>query len=278
MGEVILGMSVAHTPRIAHPDKAGPAFKDLIDAMYRAGDRLREIAPDALVIASAHWVTSFNLYVDANTRHRGTLTAMECPDLLRAIPYDFPGDPELARSIVEHGRNAGLPVGTNDEPSYVLDYGTVNALKYLTPNGEIPAIPVSACLASDLDESARFGEAIRAAVLASGKRVAVVSSAAFAHNLVRGPEKWPTPEEQAIDRHMIDILLPGGQIGTARTLLPSFAARAGYEMGGRPLATLLGALTDEYSGELYGYGPSSGSGNPVILFQRAQDQRRAATA
>lgn len=268
MGDVILGMSVAHTPRIAHPDKAGPVFKDLIDAMYRVGDSLRAIAPDVVVIVSAHWVTSFNLYVDANPRHRGTLTAMECPDMLRAIPYDFPGDPELARAIVDQGRKAGLPVIANDEPSYVLDYGTVNAMKYLTPKGEIPVIPASVCLASDLDESAKFGEAIRNAIIASNKRVAVVSSAAFSHNLVRGPEKWPTPEEQAIDRHMIDLLLPGGQLATAKALLPSFAARAKFEMGGRQLATLLGALTDDFTGELYGYGPSSGSGNPVILFQQ----------
>lgn len=276
MGEVIVGMSVAHTPRIAHPDKAAPVFKDLIDAMYRAGDGLRAIAPDVVVIVSAHWVTSFNLYVDANPRHCGSLTAMECPDLLRAIPYDFPGDTELARAIVEHGRKLDLPMAANDEPSYVLDYGTVNAMKYLTPKGEISVVPASVCLASDLDESLKFGEAIRDAILASDKRAAVVSSAAFSHNLVRGPERWPTPEEQAIDRHLIDLLLPGGQLATAKALLPSFAARAKFEMGGRPLATLLGALTDDFTGELHGYGPSSGSGNPVILFQRPPARDSAA--
>jgi 3,4-dihydroxyphenylacetate 2,3-dioxygenase len=159
-----------------------------------------------------------------------------------------------------------------------LDYGVVNALKYLTPNGEIPVVPASVCLASNLDESAKFGEAIRAAILAGKKRVAVISSAAFAHNLVRGPEKWPTPEEQAIDRHMIDILLQG-QIATAKSLLPSFAARAKYEMGGRQLATLLGALGgDDCTGELYGYGPSSGSGNPVILFKPNRKSLKSAAA
>ncbi len=278
MGEIILGMSVAHSPRIAHPEKAGPVFQELIAAMRRAGETLRAIKPDAAVIVSSHWVTSFNLYVDSSPRHRGTLTAMECPDLLRAIPYDFPGDPGLAESIAEHGRKTGLPVVASSEPSYVLDYGVVNALKYLTPNGEIPVVPASVCLASDLDESAKFGEVIRTAILASKKRVAVISSAAFAHNLVRGPEKWPTPEEQAIDRHMIDILLRG-QIATAKSLLPSFAARAKYEMGGRQLATLLGALgSDDYTGELYGYGPSSGSGNPVILLQPNRKHMKSAAA
>lgn len=267
MGKIVLGMSVAHTPRIAYPEKADPVFQELIAAMRRAGETLRSTKPDVVVLASAHWVTSFNLYADSAPRHRGTLTAMECPDLLRAIPYDFVGDAELANAIVEQGRNDGLPAIACDEPTHILDYGTVVALKYLVANSEIPVVPVSSCLASNIDESAKFGLAIRAAVLAGKKRVAVISSAAFAHNLVRGPEKWPTPEERAIDEHMIDLLLPGGQLATAKALLPGFASRAKYEMGGRPLATLLGALTDEYRGELYGYGPSSGSGNPVIVFR-----------
>lgn len=267
MGEIILGMSVAHTPRIAFPEKAGTVFQELIAAMRRAGETLRSMKPDAVVLASAHWVTSFNLYADSAPRHRGTLTAMECPDLLRAIPYDFAGAPELADAIAEQGRKQGLPVVACDEPTYVLDYGTVIALRYLLADSGIPVVPVSSCLASNVDESAAFGQAIRSAVQAGDKRVAMISSAAFAHNLVRGPEKWPTPEEQAIDKHMIGLLLPGGQLKTAQALLPGFAARAKYEMGGRPLATLLGALTDTYRGELYGYGPSSGSGNPVIVFR-----------
>ena len=275
MGEIVLGMSVAHTPRIAYPEKAGPVFQDLIAAMRRAGETLRSIKPDAVVLASAHWVTSFNLYADSSARHRGTLTAMECPDLLRAIPYDFAGDPDLAAAIAEHGRSHGLPVVACAEPTYVLDYGTVIALRYLLADSGIPVVPVSSCLASNVDESAKFGQSIRAAVIAGKKRVVMISSAAFAHNLVRGPEKWPTPEEQAIDKHLIDLLLPGGRLATAKALLPGFAARAKYEMGGRPLATLLGALTDDYRGELYGYGPSSGSGNPVMVF-RADPRSMAA--
>jgi len=267
MGEIVLGMSVAHTPRIAYPEKAGAVFQELIGAMRRAGETLRAVKPDAVVLVSSHWVTSFNLYVDSSPRHRGTLTAMECPDLLRAIPYDFAGDAVLADAIAEHGRNDGLPVIACDEPTYVLDYGTVIALRYLIADSGIPVVPVSSCLASNTDESVKFGQAIRSAALAGSKRVVIISSAAFAHNLVRGPEKWPTPEEQAIDKHMISLLLPGGQLATAKALLPGFASRAKYEMGGRPLATLLGALTDDYRGELYGYGPSSGSGNPVIVFR-----------
>jgi len=273
-GEIIVGVCAAHSPRIAFPEKAGPVWHDLIAAMRRAADTLAERKPDVVVIVSAHWVTSFNIYVEASARHKGILTAMECPDLLRAIPYDFPGDPELAHAIVERGKALGIPVIATDEPSYVEDYGTIICLQYLTPKWDVPVVSLSACLMSSLDECMQFGAAVREAVEQTGRRAAVVSSSAFAHNLVRGPETWPTPQERAVDDHLIELMTQG-RLDTARALLPTFAHQACYEMGGRCIATLLGALGDGWKGTFYGYGPSSGSGNPVIIFDRAGELAHA---
>jgi 3,4-dihydroxyphenylacetate 2,3-dioxygenase len=269
-GEIIVGICAAHSPRIAFEERAGAVWHDLIAAMHRAAGTLRERKPDVAVIVSAHWVTSFNIYVEASPRHKGILTAMECPDLLRAIPYDFPGDPELAQAIVAHGTSIGMPVIATDEPSYVEDYGTVICLKYLTPEWDLPIVSLPVCLMSSLDECEQLGVAIRKAVEQTGRRAAVISSSAFAHNLVRGPETWPKPEEKAVDDHLIELMTQG-RLDTARSLLPTFARQAQYEMGGRCIATLLGALGDGWKGTFYGYGPSSGSGNPVIIFDRARE-------
>jgi 3,4-dihydroxyphenylacetate 2,3-dioxygenase len=265
-GAIVVGMCIPHTPRVAFPDKAAPVFKQMIAAMQRAQNALHEAAPDVIVLVSAHWVSTFNIYVNAAGWHRGILTAMECPDLLRSIPYDFPGDPDLADAVALEANAHRIPVVTIDESSYVEDYGTIVPLQYLTPDSDIPVVSISSCLTSTLDECLALGEAIRVAVEGSGRRAAVISSSAFAHNLVRGPETWPTAEERNVDQHMIE-LLTGNRLTTARALLPSFASRAKYEAGGRPLATLLGALGKSYRGSLYGYGPSSGSGNPVIVFE-----------
>lgn len=80
-GEIVLGMCVTHTPRVAFPEQAAPEFQALVAAMRRAGETLRKCAPDVIVLISAHWVTTFNVYVNAAVRHRGILTAIECPDL-----------------------------------------------------------------------------------------------------------------------------------------------------------------------------------------------------
>jgi 3,4-dihydroxyphenylacetate 2,3-dioxygenase len=275
-GTISLGLAVAHSPRIAFPEKSGPVWADLIAAMRQAGEALRANKPDAVVLASTHWVTSFNIYADAAPRHTGVLTAQECPDLLRAIPYDFPGDPALAEAIVAEGKSAGLPTIAFHEPTHMLDYGTVIPMSYLVPDATLPCVPIPVCLMSDVAESLALGAAIRSAIEKSGKRVAVISSSAFAHNLVRGPERWPTEEEQGLDRHFIQLLSNHHTAPTARAIFASFAARAKYEMGGRAIATLMGALGDDFDGRLLGYGPSSGSGNPVIVFDRVTAAQAAA--
>jgi 3,4-dihydroxyphenylacetate 2,3-dioxygenase len=265
-GRFVLGLCVPHTPRIVHPETAGAVFQPMIAAMRRAAATVREHRADAMVLISAHWATTFDPYVDAAERHRGVLTAMECPDLISSIAYDFPGDPMLARTIVAEAVAAGIPARAIDEPHHVLDYGTIVPIRYLTPDERLPVVPVSSCPVSTLAEYLAFGAAIRRAVESSGKRVVLVASSAFAHNLVRGPETWPTREEKEIDDHLIRML-EHGELAEARGVLPAFAARARYEQGGKPVAAFLGALPEGWRGRFYGYGPSSGSGNPILAFE-----------
>ena len=265
-GRIVLGLCVPHTPRIADPASVAPAFQPMVDGMRRARETLQAHDPDAVILVSAHWATTFNPYVDVAEWHRGILTAMECPDILGSIVYDFPGDPELGMEIVERARAAGVPAIAVDEPHQVLDYGTIVPVRYLLPDGGVPVVPISSCPLSSIAEYLTLGAALRDAVAASGRRVALVASSAFAHNLVRGPETWPTPSERAIDDHLI-ALLTRGELGAARAVLPAFATGAKYEMGGKPVAAMLGALGDDFRGECYAYGPSSGSGNPVLAFE-----------
>lgn len=264
-GRIVLGLCVPHTPRIVDPTAAGTAFQPMVAAMRRAGATLRAHSPDAVILV-AHWATTFNPYVDVAARHRGILTAMECPDLIGSIAYDFPGDPELGARIVAGAKGEGVPAIAVDEAHHVLDYGTIVPVRYLIPDENLPVVPISSCPLSSIDEYLRFGAAIRDAVAASGRRVAIVASSAFAHNLVRGPETWPTAAERAIDDHLI-ALLTQGELAAARALLPAFVTTAKYEMGGKPVAAILGALGDDFRGEFYAYGPSSGSGNPILAFE-----------
>ena len=50
---------------------------------------------------------------------------------MRQVPYDLPGNPELAEQIAKSVRDAGIRSIANDDPCIPIFYGTVNLAHYL---------------------------------------------------------------------------------------------------------------------------------------------------
>lgn len=263
MGELVRGMLVPHTPRFFDPESAAPVFRPVVQGLSALGEEVARLRPDAMIVASAHWFTTFHHYVAGPPRLAGTLTATEAPDLVRNVPYDYPGDPALARALVEAGQRAQVSTVFTDESTLPLDYGFVIPLRYLTPRADVPLVPISLCHLADLAETLRWGRAIGRAVRAAPKRVILAVTGALSYRLVRGAERWPEPELRALDDRMMDLFATGDLPGLERSL-GDFARDAQVEAGGRHLALLIGALGDGYRGRILGYGPSSGSGNAVV--------------
>ena len=283
MGELAGVYLTVHTPRyctyeaafagvLAHPD-----FRAVRDGLVAQGGDVAAARPDVLIVNSCHLVATFPVVVDGTPRHRGVLTAQEAPELIRGVAYDFPGDYELASAIVARGKAAGLPCTLANDVHYPLDYGTVMPVVcYLDRAQRIPVIPMSVCLAGDLEEAFAWGRILAEAVMASDRRAGFVASGSVSHKLVRGPEKWPGPREQELD-HRFAKLLAAGDYEALWKWFPEYAEAAEPEMGGRNLATMLGALiasNARYAATVHAYGPSSGSGNYVISLTRADGSSR----
>jgi 3,4-dihydroxyphenylacetate 2,3-dioxygenase len=263
MGSIIGALIVTHTPRIADESTA-PAFThEMIRGMHELSEVVAELRPDVLIQASTHWVTTFNHYVLGHKRHQGILTSSEAPEIIAGVPYDFPGDPELAEAITAKGKEKSIPVICTAAEPFMLEYGTVNPIRYLTPNFDVPVIPVSSCILADIPECIRFGEAIAEAVRDGSKRAMVVASGALSHKLVRGPERWPKDEDQILDHQFVELVTQG-RAEEIKFFFPSFCKTVDAEMGGRHLAILLGATGGAFHGKLHAYGPSSGTGNAVV--------------
>lgn len=255
----------SHTPRMCYEDKVPEFQKELVAAMHRASERLYAVRPEVLVLVYTHWVASFNHYIDATPVHEGVLTAMECPDLISNLHYRYPGDNALARALVEAGRAEGLPVIAVEDPTYVWDYGSVVPLRYLTPKADLPVINMTVCLTASLEETYRLGQIIGRVLREQPKRAVFLASGALAHNILRGPERKPTPMEQSMEDHFVRLVLEG-DLAQAWAILPQFSQLARVEAGGRHVATWLGVMGDTaFRGEYLGWGQSSGSGNPVIV-------------
>ena len=268
MGAVVGALIVTHTPRIADESRAPDFTREMIRGMHELGREVERLRPDALIQVSTHWVTTFHHYVLGHERHQGVLTASEAPDMISGVQYDFPGESELAQTIVAKGKEKGLPVVLSAADHFILDYGTVNPIRYLTPQFDLPIVPISSCLLADLHECVRWGEAIAEGIRQTSKRVMVVASGALSHALVRGPEKWPSEESQRLDRRFVELVTQG-RADELKSFFSAFARDVDAEMGGRHLAVLLGATGGAFRGRLHAYGPSSGTGNAVVSLEPA---------
>ena len=197
------------------------------------------------MINSCHLIATFPTVVDGTPRHQGVLTAQEAPEIIHGVPYDYPGDYELAARLIARGKAAGQQCVLANDVHYPLDYGTVMPMVcYLDPAQTLPMVPVSVCLSADLEESYQLGALHR-----PGGRARAASAwaswpaAASPTSWCEDPRRARRPEDQALD-HRFAKLLAGGEYDKLWAWLPEFARTTQAEMGGRHLAMLLGAVME----------------------------------
>jgi 3,4-dihydroxyphenylacetate 2,3-dioxygenase len=266
---IALSMVVPHVPSICHEDQAPDFQHEIIAGLKTVSKEIADLKPDVVILVSCHWQSTFATYIDCTPVHKGYLTAQEAPDLIRDVPYHYPGDEALANELVQAGKNANIPVEGVNDPHFVWDYGTVVPLRYLVPNEDIPVINISVTLCAGLEEFYQLGQEITKVLEKSNKTGVFVASGALSHNLVRGRHNMPTLSEHALNKEFVDLLLNKDYQG-AHQMLPQFSSIARVEGGGLHLAMLLGIVDDECTPHYYTDGQSSGSWNPIITFAKTK--------
>lgn len=267
---VIASVVAPHTPRIGIEKNAPPFARALIDGLRELGEELRALQPDLVVLLSSHWVSTFTWYVTTHRTHEGVCVADEAPDLIPGIPYRRPGAPDFANRLLNAIREGDIPCGVNETPHFDWDYGSLVPMQYIDPDGEVPICLLPSVICSDVAESRKVGGIVHRTALEMEKKVVFIASTAMSHKILRGPEKWPTEEHQAMDSRFMD-LVKQGKIGELLQWAPAFCKEALVEMDGRPMGGFIGALEamtaggGQFNGRQFGpYTQSSGSGNAAL--------------
>ncbi|WP_160718942.1 extradiol ring-cleavage dioxygenase [Bacillus sp. USDA818B3_A] len=258
---------VPHVPSMCHQDQVPEFQQDMASGMKAVAEQIKEMKPDVMVLVSCHWPSTFFHYVDCTPVHKGILTAFEAPDLIKDVPYNFPGDENLANQLVKAAEKAGLQVQGVNDPYYLWDYGSVVPLRYLNPDSDIPVINLSVTLAASIEETYKWGQVIAKVLQETDKKVVFISSGALSHNLVRGRHNKPTVTEHAMDKQFLEFVM-NRDYQSAYDMLPEYARLARVESGGRHLAMLLSMLDKECKPVFYADGQSSGSWNVLITFSK----------
>ena len=137
MGEVVGAGLVAHVPTIMLPEETRRELNHGEDSSLVPGlERLRTevfdvLDYDTVVVLDSHWATTVEYVVTAQDRRAGLFTSEELPRGMCRIPYDFAGDPELARAVAAQGDPHGTWITAIDDPYLPIFYATINLWHFL---------------------------------------------------------------------------------------------------------------------------------------------------
>src|SRR5688572_19178211 len=204
MGEVIGAGIVAHVPTIVMSESDRRGLNAGLEISLVPGlERMRRevfdrLQPDTVVVFDTHWFTTFEFVVTSHGRRSGLYTSDELPRGMSQVPYDFPGDPELAQLMAEEGERAGTWITPIDDPYLPIHYPTVNLLPYL--QGDERWVSISTPQTGEPDDFLLAGEAIGRAIERSDRRVILLASGAMSHKF--WPFKMLRDHEQSDPSHI----------------------------------------------------------------------------
>ncbi|WP_433179651.1 catechol 1,2-dioxygenase [Actinoallomurus sp. CA-150999] len=287
MGEVTGAGLLAHTPSVMLPLQTRLELNNgrdytLVEGLRRLRREVFETADyDTVVVLDSHWATTVEFVVSAQDRRAGLYTSEELPRGMCRVPYDFPGDPELAHAIAGHAADHGTWITPIDDPYLPIFYATVNLWKYL---GEgLPDkrwISIGVCQTGDTEDHLRLGRALADGIAATDRKVLLVASGALSHTF------WPlrqirdhepadpvhvrTAEARAADEERLRWLRDGRHDLVLKTM-PEFLSVKPEGHFGHYLM-MIGALGEERCtapGRQYGeYENSVGTGQAHVWFDR----------
>lgn len=234
-GQVVGAGLVAHVPTMVLPEDVrrelnGGRELSLVPGLHRLKtEQLAALRPDTIVVFDAHWATTVEFVVSAHARRHGRYTSDELPRGMSQVPYDIPGDPELATLIGEEVGAAGSWMTPIDDPFLPIHYPTVNLLPFL--QGPERWISVSTAQTAETDDFLLVGDAIGRAVARSGRRVVLLASGAMSHTFWKlkelreheasDPVHIRTPEARRADLERIAWLEAGDHARVVDTM-PEF--------------------------------------------------------
>ncbi len=134
--------------------------------------------PHAIVVASAHYDEGPVARVTSAPNPRTIHDFNGFDPSLHQMSYPAPGAPDLADKLVRALSNVGLPAQLDDQ--WGFDHGTWVPLMLMYPQADVPVIALSIDGRADPRYHLELGRALTAF---RGRRVLVIGSGAFTHNL-----------------------------------------------------------------------------------------------
>jgi 3,4-dihydroxyphenylacetate 2,3-dioxygenase len=280
MGTLSLAAKITHVPSLYLSELDGPhkgCRQAAIDGHVEIGRRCRDLGVDTIVVFDVHWLVNADYHINCAPAFQGVYTSNELPHFIRNMPYAYPGNPTLGKLLAQAAVDAGIATRAHDETTLELEYGTLVPMRYMNGDQHFKVVSVSGwCMWHRLDDSMRFGRALRQAIEQQYQgKVAVFASGSLSHHFAdngTAPQfmhKVYDPFLEQVDRCVVD-LWERGDWPTFIDMLPMYAEKCWGEGGMHDTAMLLGLLGGrDYRGGVEVITPyfgSSGTGQINAVF------------
>jgi aromatic ring-opening dioxygenase catalytic subunit (LigB family) len=277
MAEIVIGIAASHAPNLANPSMLRgmneEQFGRIRAGFEQARARLEEARPDAIVIFSSdHFDRCFfdNLppfLVAVGDRAEGPIN-----EYLKIPKVKVSVDGGLGRFLVSEGLENGVDFASSaDLP---LDHAEVVPLSFLTPNWDIPIVPIVvnafAPPMPSLKRCAQVGAFVREAIerWPEEKKLAVLGTGGLSH-WVGLPEMGRVNAE--FDRWFMQTLAAGRQSDIIAKYkkaeeLDAVAGNGGQEV--RDWIAAAGAMPPGLRAQVLAYEPLPGCGIGVMAWTK----------
>jgi 3,4-dihydroxyphenylacetate 2,3-dioxygenase len=288
MGEIIGAGVVSHVPTIVMPEDDRKRLNNgqdlsLVEGLERLrSKRLDKLNPETVVVIDTHWFTTVEHIITAHDRRKGIFTSDELPRGMSQVPYDMPGDPELAFELEKLAAGRGdTRILACDDPYLPVHYPTINLLGFLQRKENW--ISVGVCQTAEVEDFLLLGELLRKTIETLDRNVVVLASGGLSHRF------WPlrdfakhessslenirTPEARKADEEVIELWESGNHEAVI-DFYPEYRTYAPEGFFGHYLimAGALGGRLCEAEGEKYSdYESAAGTGQVHMWFDRPED-------
>lgn len=240
--------------------------KKTVSALSVLNMRLKDIAPDTIIIISPHgFIFQNKMTLMKSDNFKGSLF-----EFGSALSFKLAGDTELASRIEETSKEENIALEVIDQNSPYqkgLDHGIMVPFYHLLKGVENAKIlPIFYSLLSR-ESHLKFGELISGVIEKNfkDKKIAIIASGDLSHRLMPNSPAGFTPQAKMFDSAFIRLLKAGNLKGIIN-MDPSIVEEAG-ECGYKSFLILAGALESlKYDTKVLSYEAPLGVGYVVCDF------------
>lgn len=286
MGEIVGVGLIAHVPTIMLPEDVRLGINNgheisLVPGLEKLRKDVFETADyDTVLVVDSHWATTVEFVINSHERRSGKFTSEELPRGMHGVPFDYRGDPELARLAESFAEKNGTWITPIDDPDLPVMYATINLWKFLGEGLDKRWLSISICQTATDEDMLRAGRALGEAIAASDRKVIILASGALSHTFYKlrdlrkheasDPSHIFTPAARAADEERLEWFAAGDHARVLETM-PEFHKFRPEAMFGHWLVTA-GAIGEDRCtapGVMYSeYENSIGTGQVHVWFPR----------